>query len=215
MTKTGRQGRPRKVIDPGFLEAATSSTRNISLSQLARSLHVHRHTVRAYLERSNIDYGFSNILDEELDLLVSLYNKDKPESGIRYVTGFLRHHGLRVQRHRIAASLRRVDPVGRALQERLHIVRQVYQVARPNALWHINGHHKPICWALVIHAITDRYDRKALGMKASNNNHAETVHDGVFTDAVDVNGFPSHIQGDHGSENKEVAITMIQVQGPN
>ena len=52
-------------------------------------------------------------------------------------------------------------------------------------------------------------------MKASNNNRAETVHDGVFTDAVDVNGFPSRIRGDHGGENKEVAITMIQVRGPN
>lgn len=129
--------------------------------------------------------------------------------------GFLRHSGLRIQRHRIIDSLRRVDPVGRALQERLHIVRRIYQVARPNALWHIDGHHKLIKWGIVLHGIVDGFDRTALGLQASNNNRAETVHDGVFTDSVEVHGLPSRMRGDHGGENKEVAITMIRTRGPH
>lgn len=107
----------------------------------------------------DLDYGFAEITDVELDLLVSAYTEWKPESGIRYVTGFLRHNGLRIQRRRIIDSLHRVDPIGRTLLEQRTIIRRVYFVARPNALWHIDGHHKLIRWGIVIHGICDGYDR--------------------------------------------------------
>ncbi|KAF8198607.1 hypothetical protein BJ912DRAFT_845473, partial [Pholiota molesta] len=34
-----------------------------------------------------------------------------------------------------------------------------YNVACPNALWHINGHHKLILWGIVIHGCVDGYSR--------------------------------------------------------
>ncbi|KAJ3963754.1 hypothetical protein EV361DRAFT_943322, partial [Lentinula raphanica] len=51
-------------------------------------------------------------------------------------------HGLRVQRRRVIQSLRRVDRLGRVIRRRRLIERQAYKVSRPNALWHIDGHHK-------------------------------------------------------------------------
>ncbi|KAI9569823.1 hypothetical protein HD554DRAFT_2019662, partial [Boletus coccyginus] len=40
-----------------------------------------------------------------------------------------------------------------------------YYVKCPNALWHIDGHHKLICWGIVIHGIIDGFCR----MVCANN----------------------------------------------
>ncbi|KAG2134987.1 hypothetical protein BD769DRAFT_1293898, partial [Suillus cothurnatus] len=34
-----------------------------------------------------------------------------------------------------------------------------YKVSQPNALWHMDGHHKLIHWGIVIHGIIDGYCR--------------------------------------------------------
>lgn len=195
---------------------------------------MHRHTLRNNLQSNNITYGYTEISDADLDILIEAYTQEKPESGIRYVTGFLRHHGLNIQRRRIIESLHRVDPIGRTLQERRAIVRRIYHVARPNALWHIDGHHKIIRWGIVIHGIVDGYDRvvnmdfifpqlkqsthvemQVVGIQASNNNRSRTVCDGVFSDSIEQYGYPSRMRGDHGGENKDVAIKMIMQRGVN
>ncbi|KAF8800927.1 hypothetical protein BYT27DRAFT_7042469, partial [Phlegmacium glaucopus] len=41
-----------------------------------------------------------------------------------------------------------------------NLERRSYQVPRPNALWHIDGHHKLIAWGIVIHGVADGYSRK-------------------------------------------------------
>ncbi|KAF8800932.1 hypothetical protein BYT27DRAFT_7035561, partial [Phlegmacium glaucopus] len=41
-----------------------------------------------------------------------------------------------------------------------NLIREQYQVPRPNALWHIDGHHKLIAWGIVIHGVADGYSRK-------------------------------------------------------
>lgn len=156
---TGEQGRPAIRIDPAILHAAVAPNRHIPLTRLAKALGVHRHTLRDSLRLNNIEYGFTPLSDADLYLLVKTYTQHKPESGIRYVTGFLRHHGFKIQRHRIIQSLQRVDPIGRTLQERQAIIRRVYSVTRPNALWHIDGHHKLIRWGVVLHGIVDGYAR--------------------------------------------------------
>ena len=73
-----------------------SARRGLSISRLAHLLGLHRHTVRNYLKRNKVHYGFSDVSDEDLDRLVKTYRKQKPESGIRYLVGFLRTNGLRV-----------------------------------------------------------------------------------------------------------------------
>jgi hypothetical protein len=69
----------------------------ISISQLANQLNIHRHTLRYYLKAHNVDHKFSAIPDEELDILVKAFRETKPDSGLRYLIGFLRQHGLRIQ----------------------------------------------------------------------------------------------------------------------
>ena len=52
--------------------------------------------------------------------------------------------GIRVQRHRLRSSVKRVDPVGQRLREFTNIRRRIYNVHSPLALWHIDGNHKLI-----------------------------------------------------------------------
>lgn len=158
--RTGKRGQPRKRINVEFLREAMNPTRRITLTALAKAIGVHRHTLRAYLKLHNVDRKFSQLSDQDLDILVKTFRSEKPESGIRYLIGFLRRHGLRVQRKRVISSVARVDRLGRTLRRRrTKAPRRQYKVARPNALWHIDGHHKLILWGIVIHGCVDGYSR--------------------------------------------------------
>ncbi|KAF5309236.1 hypothetical protein D9619_012711 [Psilocybe cf. subviscida] len=92
--------------------------------------------------------------------------------------------------------------------------RQKYRVPRPNALWHIDGHHKLIHWGIVIHGIADGYSRTVTGLRASTNNSADTVLN-MFIEAITTHGVPSRVRGDRGGENRDVAILMILLRGLN
>ena len=137
-------------------------TRRISQVLLAKKLGIHRNTLRTKLKEDSIDTSFSGISDDELDQIVKDYRKALPDSGIRYLTGRLRNHGVRIQRWRLEQSIKRVDLLGQTLRRRTRAKKQrgQYHVARPNALWHIDGHHKLILWGFVIHGVIDGYTRK-------------------------------------------------------
>ncbi|KAJ6492441.1 hypothetical protein C8R47DRAFT_923178, partial [Mycena vitilis] len=60
-----------------------------------------------------------------------------------------------IQKERVMLSLRRVDKLGNVLRRRKIVKRRVYQVKRPNALWHLDGHHKMIRWGIVVHGFVD------------------------------------------------------------
>lgn len=230
----GRRGRPRKVVNLAYLQEAMSSHRAIPITKLAKALNMHPHTLRHELRRHGVTRQFSQLSDSDLDLLVRLYKSTKPDSGLRYLVGFLRYHGLRVQRRRVLYSVRRVDSLGRALRVRKAIKRRKYSVKRPNSLWHLDGHHKLIMWGVVIHGFIDGYCRtvsvmsltylsccilkvanyKITALRASTNNRASTVL-AVFLHAVDEYGCPSRMRGDRGGENKATSVYMIMRKGPN
>lgn len=157
--RTGKRGRPRKVINSAFVMEAMSAKRRISVSKLAEIMGISRHTLTAHLKKHGVFYKFSALSDHDLDLLVKTFRQTKPDSGLRYLIGFLRTHGVRVQKRRVFASVARVDGLGRVLRKRAKIGRSDYKVARPNALWHIDGHHKLISWGIVIHGIVDGCSR--------------------------------------------------------
>jgi hypothetical protein len=52
------------------------------------------------------------------------------------------------------------------------------------------------------------------GIETNTNNRATTVLH-VFTDAVEQYNMPSRLCGDHGTENKAVAVYMIVAKGLN
>ncbi|KAJ7024500.1 hypothetical protein C8F04DRAFT_883347, partial [Mycena alexandri] len=122
---------------------------------LAAALNVHRHTLRKRLRELGLEKRFSGIDDGELDLITRQYKAKKPTSGLRYLRGHFRRHGLRIQRERARNSLKRVDALGQALRTHLAIRRRRYRVPRPNYLWHCDGHHKLIWWGIVIHGFVD------------------------------------------------------------
>ncbi len=157
--RSGRQGRPKKVINKEFLKEAFASNRRINQSGLARKLKMSRHTVRKNRILYGIKNEYSKITDYELDHLIQQYKGPKPKNGWRYVSGFLSSRGFKVQSTRIQKSLKRVDRLGVALRVRRGVERKVYSTKRPNALWHCDGHHKLIRWGIVIHGFIDGYCR--------------------------------------------------------
>jgi hypothetical protein len=132
---------------------------HISLTKLAKVLKVHRNTLRMYLKIYKVDHNFTDLSDNDLDLLVKSFQAKNPDSGICYLVGFLQRHGLHIQKRRITASISCVDGLGHSLRQHQHkkIKRRQYHVKRPNSLWHIDGHHKLILWGIVIHGCIDGY----------------------------------------------------------
>ena len=116
------------MISEAFLKEAFKPGRNIGVSKLASSLPVHRNTVKNYMLRYGIArQPFSTITSTDLDSLVRGYKDKHPNTGIRYIRGFLFNQGIRVQRERIIASLCRVDDVGGVFQRHTTIKRREYR----------------------------------------------------------------------------------------
>lgn len=160
---TGQRGRPKKEVDPDIIRNALQHDRRISISALAKVLGIHRNTLRTKIKELDLTTAFDEISDADLDKLIHQYRQEHPDAGRGYVAGHLRSkHVLRLPRNRILQSMRRVDHLGQGI--RLHIaakkIRRPYSVPRPNALWHIDGHHKLILWGIVIHGLADGYSRK-------------------------------------------------------
>jgi hypothetical protein len=156
---TGQVGQPRKLINAVWLKNAMSAHRNISITALAKALGIHRLTLRRHLGLHGVYRHFSAISDPEIDTLVRHLKTQKPGAGLRYVIGFFRKHGIRIQKRRVRMSLRRTDGLGQALRNHQAINRREYRVPRPNSLWHMDGHHKLIRWGIVVHGIIDGYCR--------------------------------------------------------
>jgi len=154
---TGLRGRPKKIVDLEFLKEAISNSRNISCAELARSLGIHRNTLRLYMQHHGIEQKYTPIGDSDLDNLVTACKKKHPDSGIRYIMGFMRAHGIRVQYCRVTQSIHRVDCLGQVLRDCHVKTRRKYHVKRPNTLWHMDGHHKLIRWGIVIHGFIDGF----------------------------------------------------------
>jgi hypothetical protein len=125
-------------------------------------MNIHRNTLRYYLKVYGVDSKFTQLSDGDLDLLVKMFRNFNPGTGLSYLIGFLRSHGLHIQRERVRSSVRRVDPVGHTLHRRTDIQHREYHVPHPNALWHMDGHHKLIRWGIVIHGVIDGYCRTVI-----------------------------------------------------
>lgn len=160
--RTGKRGRPKKTVDPKVLHEAFKNNRHIPKTVLANVLGIDRKTLTARLDELNIDAGFSQITDSQLDEVILEYQQRNPNGGRAYVIGHLRADNLHVQHERVIDSMKQVDRLGQGLRQQVGKKKEHkrYHVPRPNTLWHIDGHHKLIQWGIVIHGIADGYSRK-------------------------------------------------------
>lgn len=71
-----------------------------------------------------------------------------------------------------------------------------------------------IRFKIVIHCFIDGKSRLVTGIRASDNNRAQTVLD-LFLHAISAHGTPSRVRGDHGTENLLVAAWMEEHRGLN
>ena len=138
VARNGLVGKPRLQIlqqqlqtlhnDAGFRWADTGRILGIS----ERTLRHRRHEFGLPV---GVGENFSDVSNDDLDEYVREILEVTPSAGQRLVEGGLRQMGLRLQRHRIQESIRRVDPVLRTLRAAQQIIRRVYSVPCPNALW--------------------------------------------------------------------------------
>ncbi|KZP06934.1 hypothetical protein FIBSPDRAFT_689740, partial [Athelia psychrophila] len=65
--------------------------------ELADIMKVHRNTLHLYMKRHGVLRQYSKLSNADLDKLVKTFKITRPESGMRYIIGFLCYHGYRIQ----------------------------------------------------------------------------------------------------------------------
>lgn len=65
---------------------------------------------------------------------------------------------------------------------------------------------------IIFHSFVDGCSRLVTGIRAHNNNRADTVLD-LFLESVEEHGLPSRVRGDPGTENVLVCQYMEEVRG--
>ena len=79
--------------------------------------------------------SYSDISQDALYNTVREVLQVVPNAGETYIIGALRARNLRVQRWRVHAAIQIVDPISCSLRRTRAIVRCIYNVFSPNALW--------------------------------------------------------------------------------
>lgn len=174
---------------------------NVSVSDIARRLHISRASVYRTLRRINMSTGrFSDISDAELHNIICDVKRHHPHCGEIMLMGHLRSRGIIVARQRVRSLLYHLDINGIADRRSSTIKRRQYYSPCPNFVWHIDGLHKLIRWKFVIHGAIDGFSRLVTFLQCSDNNRSETVYE-VFLSAVAAYELPLHVRTDHGGEN--------------
>ena len=142
--RTGTRGRPRFLIDQTQLENLL--VLHFKVPQIASLLGVSIRTVRRRMDDIGLRVSdlFSEISDNELDVIMSGIIQQFPNCGYCLMTGHLRSRNIRIQQQRIKDAFHRIAPAAIAVRWSDSIVRRTYSVSSPLALWHIDGNHKLI-----------------------------------------------------------------------
>src|ERR1051325_5196248 len=199
VNKKSTGGRPKFIVDIEAIKLLREQ--EFSWAKIAEIFGISSSTLGNIRKEYNIEDSiqpYLNISDDELDTLIKQIKHDNPFYGEIMLAGALKSKNIVVPRNQLRESIRRIDPFGSITRN--VITRRQYRVAGPNALWHIDGHHKLIRWKFVIHAGIDGFSRMVTFIHCSNNNKSQTVLR-YFIEGKDEFGLPSRVRADHGGEN--------------
>ncbi len=79
---TGRQGCPKKIIDPEYLRSAFHPGRNIPATRVAKALGVHPNSVHMQMRQHGLTRNFAPFTDEDLEAIVGKFREIQPDSGL-------------------------------------------------------------------------------------------------------------------------------------
>ncbi len=105
---------------------------------------------------------YSNISSAELDEVIKEIKSQFPNDGEVMLKGHLLRLGLKVTRQDLRDSIHRVDHANTVARRSTVVQRRLYAVACPNAVWHMDSHHKLIRWRFITHAAIDGFSRTML-----------------------------------------------------
>ncbi len=143
-------GRPTLIIEEERLSFFVEN--GFKVRDMAMMLGCSKRTVERRLSTYHLStHNFSLKIDNDLDVRIKETGNVFPRCGEKMAQSRLLTQGIHVQRQRVRESLCRVDPSG--VEARLSNVlqRRIYQIDSPNALWHLDGHHKLIRCRMVVH----------------------------------------------------------------
>ena len=139
---------------------------------------------------------YSSISDADLCETIRQILHFNANMGEKSVEGALKARGIVVQRARIRDLMYDVDPNGAQARLKNVLHRRSCNVESPNALWHVDSHHKLIRWRIVTHGAVDGYSHVIPYLKVAGS---ETSLSG-FLLGVDRYGLPSRVRCDKGGE---------------
>lgn len=163
-------GRPR--IEVHIEDILALRALNFKWTVIARILQISRSTL--YNKLAELGLGISTytqITDAELDDIITKIRRDHPRDGEVMSNGHLLRLGVQVPRRRLRQSIHHVDHEATVAHQGRTIRRRIYSVPHPNAVWHIDSHHKLIKW---LHAGIDGFSRTIAYIKCFDNNRAST-----------------------------------------
>ena len=213
VSKIPTGGHPKFVVDIEAIKLLREQ--EFSWTKIAEIFDISSTTLRNIRTEYNIEdpiQPYSDISNNELDVLIKQIKHDNPFYGETMLTGALKSKNIIIPRAQLRESVQRVDAFGAVTRMRNIIPRRRYKVAGPNALWHIDGHHKLIKWKFVIHAGIDGFSRMVTFIHCSDNNRAQTVLR-YFLEGKDEFGLPSQVRADCGGENVLVKRYMNEAHG--
>lgn len=147
-----------------------------SWSKISQLLGVSRSTIyRRLLDEGVSTNDYTDISSSDLDDVLKEIKTRFPNDGEVLLKSHLLHMGIKVTRQSLRSSIHRVDHENTISRRSKVVKRRIYSVEAPNAVWHMDSHHKLIKWRFITHAAIDGFSRTITYIICSNNNKSETV----------------------------------------
>ena len=200
-------GRP--AVDVDLSEVLHLRSLHFTWTKISELVGISRSTLYRRLWDAGIcTDDYTSISSSELDDTIRSVKSQFPNDGEVMMNGHLLRLGIKVTRQDLRDSIHRVDHANTVNRRSNVVQRRVYTVSCPNALWHIDSHHKLIRWRLITHAAVDGFSRKITYIMCADNNKVSTVLQ-CFMYGVSKFGLPQRIRSDHSGENIDIWRYMV------